>query len=373
MAKNSVRYGLLFLGAMLIWWLFNDMQHPVTKEYPASSHHTIAGFRNLHPQNRDNDHGLLQELRWHLGFGPKETPGFPQDEVPAYAPDVVKPDLERIQRPDPSKIQITWIGQASFLIQTGGMNLLTDPVFSDRASPFSFIGPKRAVPPGVPLEDLPPIHAVVISHNHYDHLDLPTILKLGNRPRYFVPLGLDPWFARQGIANVAELDWWEEAKMGPLAIIAVPAHHFSARTLFDRNETLWAGWVIKARAGTVFFAGCSGYAPEFREIGRKLGPIHISLLPIGGYRPRWFMRAMHMDPPEAVKALQDLGSALSIAMHWGTFKLTDEPLAEPPLYLKKALKEAKVDEARFIVMKFGETKIFSRRTGSLKKVERRVK
>jgi N-acyl-phosphatidylethanolamine-hydrolysing phospholipase D len=365
MAKNSIRYGLLFLGALFAWWLLSGTQHPVN-EYP-SSHHTAAGFRNLHT---GRDHGLLQELRWHFGLGPKEAPDFPQNEVPAYVPDVVKPDLERIQHPDPSGIQITWIGQACFLIQTGSMNILTDPVFSDRASPFSFVGPKRVAPPGVPLCDLPPIQAVVISHNHFDHLDLPTVRKLGNAPRYFVPPGLGAWFAEEGITNVVELDWWVEARMGPFTIIAVPAQHFSARTLFDRDRTLWAGWVIKAKAGTIFFAGCSGYAPEFREIGRKFGPIRISLLPIGGYRPRWFMRTMHMDPPEAVKAHQDLGSNVSIAMHWGTFRLTDEPLAEPPLYLKGALKEAGVSEDRFIVMKIGETRVF---TGSVKSEVRSVK
>ncbi len=366
MSRKRIRYALLFLGALFLWWLASGALHPVN-EYPASSHHTAGRFRNLHTAR---DHGLLQELRWHLGLGPKETPDFPQDEVPVYVPEVVEPDRERILHPDPSKIQITWIGQATFLIQTGGMNILTDPVFSDRASPFSFIGPKRVAPPGVSLRDLPPIQAVIISHNHYDHLDLSTIRELGSAPRYFVPLGLGAWFAKEGLFNVAELDWWGEARMGPLTLIAVPAQHFSARTLFDRDRSLWAGWVIKAKAGTVFFAGCSGYAPEFREIGRKLGPIRISLLPIGGYRPRWFMRTMHMDPPEAVKVHQDLGSEVSIAMHWGTFKLTDEPLAEPPLYLKKALKEAGVSEDRFIVMKFGETRVFA---GSVKSEVGRVK
>jgi N-acyl-phosphatidylethanolamine-hydrolysing phospholipase D len=355
MARIHIRYGLLFLGALFVCLTISCTQHTTAKGTGISPHHTPAGFRNLHDLP---GHGFFDGILWHLGLGPKETPPIPPGEVPPYVPDVVKPDLARIQHPDPAKIQITWIGQDTFLIQTAGLNILTDPVYSDRASPVSFIGPMRAAPPGLPFADLPPIHAVIISHSHYDHLDAPTIRRVGNTPRYFAPLGLAGWFAGEGVTNVVELDWWSAGSLGPLKITAVPAQHFSGRFLCDRDKTLWAGWVIQTRAGAVFFAGCSGYAPEFKEIGQKLGPIRVALLPIGGYRPRWFMRTMHADPPEAVKIHQDLGSAVSIGMHWGTFRLTDEPLAEPPLYLKKALKEAGVNEDRFIVMKFGETRIF---------------
>ncbi len=358
MSKRVIRYGLFFFGALFLWLLFSSPWHETRDDRFVSSHRTAAGFRNLHPAA---DHGFWKALQWHLGLSQKEPPVFSAGTVPPYVPDVVKPDLERILRPDPSKIQITWIGQSSFLIQVDGMNILTDPVFSDRASPFSFIGPKRVAPPGIPFEALPPIQAVVISHNHYDHLDAPTIRMLGNAPRYIVPLGLAAWFSGQGITNVTELDWWQEARMGRSVITAVPAQHFSARTLFDRNKTLWAGWIIRADAGTVYFAGCTGYMPEFKKIGKRFGPMIVSLLPIGGYSPRWFMRPVHMDPPEAVQAHRDLGSGVSIAMHWGTFRLTDEPMAEPPLYLEKSLKEAGVGKEEFIVMKFGETKIFNGR------------
>ncbi len=352
---KSFRYGSLFLGSLAICLLTACSQQATMNQYYASSHHTAAGFRNLHEQRA---HGFFNAIRWHLGFGPRETPVISPQEIPAYVPDMVQPDLGRIWHPDPAKIQVTWIGHATFLIQVAGMNILTDPMFSERASPLSFIGPRRIVPPGVQLDALPPIDAVIISHNHYDHLDAPTVKKLGNRPRYFVPLGLARWFGKEGITNVVERDWWQETDMGPLKITAVPAQHFSGRDLCDHDTTLWAGWVIQTKTGTIYFAGCSGYAPEFKEIGERFHPIRVSLLPIGGYRPRWFMRVMHMDPAEAVRAHQDLRSEVSIAMHWGTFKLTDEPLAEPPIYLRKALREAGVPRNQFIVMRFGETRVF---------------
>jgi L-ascorbate metabolism protein UlaG (beta-lactamase superfamily) len=239
-----------------------------------------------------------------------------------------------------------------------GINILSDPVFRDRASPVSFAGPKRYAPPGVPFEDLPRIDAVMISHDHYDHLDGAAVKRLGNGPRYFVPLGLADWLGDRGITNVTELDWWENSTLDHFRFHAVPIQHFSSRSLFGFNKTLWTGWVIETKLGAVFFAGCTGYAPHFEEIGDRFGPIRISLIPIGAYRPRWFMGSMHVDPVEAVKIHKDLRSLQSIAMHWGTFKLSDEPMGEPPLYLRKALKEAGLREEDFIVMKFGETRAF---------------
>lgn len=319
------------------------------------AHHSPDGFLNIH---ENPEHRFLDFLKWRLGLGPDEESAIPPDEVPEYKPDIVQPDLNAIKQPDPNTIQVTWIGHATFLIQTGGINILTDPMYSKRASPVSFMGPKRLVPPGVPFTDLPEIHAVVITHDHYDHLDASTIRRLGNKPRYFVPLGLASWFRKKGIDNVQELDWWSSAMFGPLRFHSVPVQHFSSRSLSDRNERLWAGWVIETGAGKIFFSGCTGYAPQFAEIGKKLGPIRLSFIPVGGYVPRWFMRSMHVDPTEAVRIHQDLGSAQSIGTHWGTFELTDEPLAEPPLYLRKALKEAGVAEEKFIIMKFGETRVF---------------
>jgi N-acyl-phosphatidylethanolamine-hydrolysing phospholipase D len=322
-------------------------------------HHLKDGFKNLGETGKHRGFGSV--LRWLLGFGPKEIPPIPPDQVPPYAPEIVPPDLNLILHPDPARIQLTWIGHASFLIQVAGINILTDPVFSDRISPVSFAGPKRKAPPGIPFHDLPRIDTVLISHNHFDHLDKPTIKKLGNAPRYFVPLGLQGWFAALRISRVSQLDWGQTSFIDDVLVHAVPAQHFSGRGPFSFDRELWAGWVIETKQGNIYFAGDSGYAPHFKEIGRRFGPIRLSLLPLGAYRPRWFMRPMHMDPAEAVLAHRDLGSALSVGTHWGTFKQTDEPLGEPPIYLRQAIQEAGLRPEEFLVMKFGQTLVLDRR------------
>lgn len=330
-------------------------QEPGTAMEKPPSHHTGRGYRNITPHD---EHGFPAFLRWRFGGGPKDPTVSPPGGFPEFLPPVAVPDRKSIDHPPSDAIQVTWIGHATFLVQAGGQNILTDPLFSDRASPVSFAGPKRLAPPGIPLRDLPQIDAVVISHNHYDHLDDKTIRALGGRPRYFVPLGFATWFAERGITNVQELDWWGTAALGGIVFHAVPAQHFSSRTPFDRNEALWAGWVIETPQGKVYHSGCTGYAPLFREIGKRLGPMRLSFIPIGGYSPRWFMRSMHVDPPEAVRIHQDVRSEQSIGMHWATFKLTDEHMLEPPFYLNRSLREAGIEQDRFIVMQIGETRAF---------------
>jgi N-acyl-phosphatidylethanolamine-hydrolysing phospholipase D len=313
------------------------------------------GFRNLHldPTSR-----VLDLLRWQLGFGPREEPALPPEMVPPYRAAIMAPDLGRINRPDPTQIQVTWIGHSTFLVQMAGINILTDPIWSERASPTPWAGPKRYVPPGLNWQDLPGIDAVIISHNHYDHLDLATVKRLGKGTGFFVPLGLARWFRGAGLSKVVELDWGEAAGLGPIRLHCVPAQHFSSRGLFDRDVSLWASWVLEGPPGRLFFACDTGYSPDFKEIGAHFGPVRLSLLPIGGYQPRWFMRPMHVDPPEAVKIHRDLRSQQSIGMHWGTFKLTDEPLGEPPLYLARSLSEAGLAAESFLVLKIGETRTF---------------
>ena len=322
-------------------------------------HHLKNGFKNLY--ETPERHGFGSVIRWLLGLAPKELPPIPPDEVPPYVPEIVPPDLKRIGHPDFAAIQLTWIGHSSFLIQAAGLNFLTDPVFGDRVSPVSFIGPKRRVPPGIAFADLPPIDAVLISHNHYDHLEKSTIRKLGNAPRYFVPLGLQGWFATLRIGRITQLDWGQTSFIGNVLVHAVPSQHFSGRGPFSFDRELWAGWVLETKLGTIYFAGDSGYAPHFKDIGERFGPIRLSILPLGAYRPRWFMRPMHMDPAEAVLAHRDLGSALSVGSHWGTFKQTEEPLGEPPVYLRRAAGEAGLPADEFIVMKFGQTLVLKPR------------
>lgn len=322
-------------------------------------HHTKNGFRNPgFPAGTRRRLGSL--ARWLLGLGADEPPAVDPARVPETPPLCTAPNRALIAAPDERRLTLTWIGHATFLIQAAGVNLLTDPVFSERASPFPRIGPKRHTPPGLELAALPRIDAVLISHNHYDHLDRASVQALAERwghARFFVPRGLSRWLHRAGIERVSEHDWWESASCASLRVHCVPAQHFSGRGLHDRNRTLWCGWVIEAGQGRILFAGDTGYAPVFSDIGRRFAPLRLALLPIGAYRPRWFMAPVHVDPPEAVRIHGDLGVHQSIAMHWGTFRLTDEPLAEPPLYLAQARCEAGISAQAFDVMSIGETRV----------------
>ncbi len=348
---------ILFLAALLV---FDSMAVNAAREegtpqgLRTPAHHTLDGFRNIYQYP---EHGFASFLRWKLGRAHREEPVIPPVQIMPYVPEIVPPDYQRIDHPDPALIQITWIGHATFLIQVEGINILTDPIFNSRSSPLT-IGFERKSPPGIPFDRLPPIHAVLISHNHYDHLDLYTVKKLGNSPKYFIPLKLGEWFHHQKITNYEEMDWWDASMFKGIRMVSIPSQHFSRRTALDGNKTLWAGWVLETKRGKILFAGDTGYAPLFREIREKLGPMRLALLPIGSYRPRWFMKTIHMDPPDAVSAHKDLLAEQSIATHWGTFYIADEPLGEPPLYLKRAMKEASLAEDSFLVMKFGETRIF---------------
>lgn len=260
---------------------------------------------------------------------------------------------------------LTWIGHATLLLQLDGVNILTDPHLTDRAFPplLPWEGPKRLVPPGLDFEDLPDIHVVLISHNHYDHLDLPTLKRLSRQwgpersPRIYVPLGVKALLESEEIPNVVEMDWWDQERYKELSIHAVPVQHFSRRTPFDGNRTLWAGFVVISDEYRFLFVGDSGYSPDFEEIGKRFGPIDLAAIPIGHYAPRWFLRAIHIDPEEAVRVHQDVRARCSVGIHWGTFLLpTDDPLDEPPQRLRAALLEAGVSQRDFFVMQHGETR-----------------
>ena len=250
---------------------------------------------------------------------------------------------------------VTFIGQATFLIQTAAGNLLTDPMYSERASPVQFAGPRRVRGPALAFDHLPPISTVLLSHNHYDHCDLRTLARLARRddPIVVTPLGNGALVKSAGIRRVEELDWWGAATTAALPVTLTPAHHFSARTPFDRNRALWGGFMLIAGGKRIYFAGDSAYAPFFRDVRARLGPIDLALLPIGAYEPRWFMRAVHMNPAEAVQAHLDLGSPDSIAMHFGTFQLTSEGIDEPLHALDEARRANAIPADRFRALEFG--------------------
>jgi L-ascorbate metabolism protein UlaG (beta-lactamase superfamily) len=255
-------------------------------------------------------------------------------------------------------VRITFVNHSTFLIQADGMNILTDPVWSERTSPFQWAGPKRMRPPGIRFEDLPKIDLVLLSHNHYDHLDIQTIKRLHqlHKPKIVTALGIKPYLAKHGIYDVYELDWWDEWNMYEgLRIQSVPAQHFSGRGMYDRDATLWCGFVITRMGGNIYFAGDSGYQEQlFRKIGERCAPIRLALIPIGAFKPEWFMSPIHCSPKEAVKIHKDIGSSLSIATHFGTFPLADDNSEEALAELSQARKSQGVSDDEFITMKEGE-------------------
>jgi L-ascorbate metabolism protein UlaG (beta-lactamase superfamily) len=258
---------------------------------------------------------------------------------------------------DGSTAVVTFVGHSTFLIQTPAGNILTDPMYSERAGPWNLLGPRRVRPPAVTLDDLPPVSIVLLSHGHYDHLDLQTLRALARRfdPLVIAPLGHDAIVRSAGVRNVETLDWWDGSKRAPLAVTMTPAHHFTARTPFDRNRALWGGFVVGAGNRRIYFAGDTAYVPFFADIRERLGPIDLALLPIGAYEPRWFMRSVHMNPAEAVQAHLDLEAAQSIGMHFGTFQLTTEGIDDPVNALAGTLRERNVPASRFRAIGFGES------------------
>ncbi len=250
---------------------------------------------------------------------------------------------------------ITWIGHSTMLVRMDGVTFLTDPIFSERAGPVSFAGPKRHVPPGVPLAALPPIDFAVVSHDHYDHLDLPSIAALAGRGvRFIVPLGMGPLIRAAG-GRAEELDWWQHVTVGGVRVHCVPAQHFCGRTVRDGNRRLWAGWVVEGSTRRFLHAGDTGYFDGFAAIGKRLGPFDLAAIPIGAYDPPAIMQFVHLNPEEAVQAAIDLRAARVLAMHWGTFDLTNEPLDEPPRRFRAAAAQHGLSE-RAWTFNVGETR-----------------
>jgi L-ascorbate metabolism protein UlaG (beta-lactamase superfamily) len=313
--------------------------------YKGPKSYNFDGSKFINPEGI-RPKGFLDLIKWMLS---REQGEWPEVTDPFIGP----PPTKKLPV---DQIRITFINHATTLIQMNGLNILTDPIWSKRASPFQWIGPKRVRPPGINFEDLPPIDLVLISHNHYDHLDENTIklLEKNHQPIYVVPLGVGLFLKKKGIDKIFELDWEQSVEvLHELTIVCVPAIHFSGRGTTDRDATLWCGYVIQGSAGKIYFAGDSGYGEIFKEIGRKFGPFQASLIPIGAYRPEWFMSPIHVSPTEAVKIHQDVSSEKSIAIHYGTFPLADEGLGDAPKDLEKAKAHFFLERDEFIVLEEG--------------------
>jgi L-ascorbate metabolism protein UlaG (beta-lactamase superfamily) len=309
----------------------------------ASDHFDGTRFHNLKPVPNG---GFVDFLKWQRQRKP--PPWQDRDEPPGARP----PD-----RVGKGQLRVTFVNHATVLIQQDGLNILTDPTWSRRASPVSWAGPRRYHPPGLRFEDLPRIDVVLVSHNHYDHLDLPTLRRLQDKdlPRFFVGLGNGSLFVDKGIGPVTEVDWWKAVPIGPeVELTAVPAQHFSGRGLFDRDRSLWLGFAIKGPAGVTYFAGDTGDGPHFEDIKKRLGPPRLALLPIGAYQPAWFMSGVHISPAEALRAHDRLGAGTSVAIHFGTFPLADDGQDDPPNALQQELTQRPEPRPRFRVLRFGE-------------------
>jgi L-ascorbate metabolism protein UlaG (beta-lactamase superfamily) len=315
--------------------------------YPVSDHYNGSKFTN--PEG-DHLKSFWDVIKWKWSTTPAEWPKTTPN---------ANYKLPLLGAHD--KGILTFVNHATFLIQLPGLNVLTDPLFSERASPLTFMGPKRAREPGISFEDLPAIHVVLISHNHYDHLDIKSLERLDGKfhPLFIVPLGNMKLLKDQGIQNVIELDWWQDYQLRDTKITFAPSMHWSARGLFDKNETLWGSFMIDNGQKKIYFAGDTGLGSHFLQIKSRLGAPDIALLPIGAYLPRDFMKPHHMNPQDAVQAHLDLGSAKSIGMHFGTFQLTDEGMEDPVKELAKAREEKKISEEVFRVLDQGQSHVFN--------------
>lgn len=312
-------------------------------------------------------HGWRDLLRWsrERGWRPpggSEPPPHFELATPAFSSPRAARDL----------LGATWVGHSTVLVQLGSLNILTDPMWSERASPLRSLGPRRVAPPGVAMESLPPIDVVLLSHDHYDHLDAPTVRRLARlqpEAHWMAPLGLAQFLRRLGVHRVTELGWWDETTLGEARIACVPARHFGARGFTDRMRRLWCGWTLRVADHALYFAGDTAYHPEFAKIGQRYGPFDIVLVPIGAYDPRWFMERVHMDPEEAVRAFIEVSGGappaaqgsrraprVALGIHWGTFRLTDEPMDEPPRRMRSAWGAAGLPENELWILRHGETR-----------------
>jgi N-acyl-phosphatidylethanolamine-hydrolysing phospholipase D len=345
----------------------------VNPYYNASKpHHTPQGFKNNYLGGVTK--GGADFFKWQVERLRDGLPKPPETPTPQVKADVafIKTNATALgQGGNTATMQpaITWVGHATMLVQASGLNVLTDPVFSQRASPVQFAGPKRVQPPGLAVADLPKIDVVLISHNHYDHLDVDSIKALINQgwaePLFMVPLGLKDWFNKLGVTNVKELDWWDSVAVKGVEFNFTPVQHWSARGPGDRSQTLWGGWAVLGADFHWYFSGDTGYSQDFVDTQKRFaarqtpalgGGFDIALIAVGAYEPRWFMKDQHVNPAEAVQIHKDLQAKRSVGVHWGTFELTDEPLDQPPKDLAAARTAQAVAEDDFFLLAIGQTR-----------------
>jgi N-acyl-phosphatidylethanolamine-hydrolysing phospholipase D len=299
-------------------------------------HHLQRGFRNLDDRYHYDPAVRMQHF----------IRGLLTKHPPMGKPTAPLANDGAALRANGTHATVTWVGHSTFLVQLDGVNILTDPIWGTRASPVGFAGPERLVPPGIAFADLPPIHAVVISHDHYDHLDAGTVERLAreHHPRFFVPLGIRAWLGERGITDVVELDWWDRASFGDLTFVCTPAQHSSGRTLTDQYLRLWSSWVVIGPTKRLFFAGDTGYDARMKAIGNRYGPFDLAAIPIGGYSSFATGHPNHVNPEEAVQLYEDVRGRLLVPMHWGTFAMNREPFREPPVRLMREAVNRGIEE-----------------------------
>ena len=380
---SSVRSWFAVFGATAAL-LLGGCQHVNPYYDPAKPHHRPDGFQNRYLDFKPR--GLADLARWRWDAWRGNLPPAPQAPAPVVAPDL---DFIRANARAGGDMQpsVTFIGHATSLLQVPlgnkGLQVLTDPVFSERASPLTFIGPRRAQAPGLSLAQLPHIDVVLISHNHYDHLDEASVRALaaqaGGSPLFIVPLGLAAWMRSHGVADAVELDWFDTHRIergGAVAEVTLtPAQHWSGRSLSDRLQTLWGGYALLAPDFHFWFAGDTGYSRDFADIGAHFAARHtaalgggfdLAMIPVGAYEPRWFMTEQHVNPDESVRIHREVDSKRSIGVHWGTFALTDEPSDQPPRDLATATRAARLPAGVFDTLAIGQTLRLPRRAPPLK-------
>ena len=360
----GVKYALITIISIAILTFFRNSN--AQNNILSKAHHTPTGFKNNYTPEVNKSFGDFLRWQWE-SWGLDKTANSPTPSVQA--------DLALLK--SPLSPTVTWMGHATALVQASGLTVLVDPVFSERASPVQIFGPKRAQAPGVAMADLPNIDAVLISHNHYDHLDRISVAQLDEKAKaagkitlFIVPLGLKAWFNGIGIDSVVELDWWQHHTIQGVEFHLTPVQHWSARSINDRSATLWGGWAVLGADFHWYYAGDTGYSRDFADTAKQFAPrqsealgggFDLALVPVGAYEPRWFMSQQHVNPMESVRIHQDVGAKRSIGVHWGTFALTDEPLDRPPRDLAIARQALILTEADFGLLAIGESRQFAKR------------